>query len=345
MKSGGIVLNVLIGLTALLMVLPGISGALGPGQMSGRIPNSTPGVDDWYWTNPQTGDRGLWSTVYTFDDLDENEWTTGFAILDLNYRDFTIPDPFVYYVDYMTIPWVAITWNSLERIIYPFDDYGGSMNNQIMWSNSSQYQEGNNGVNPAGPTSMNAQYNLDCNDDDTTDFTFEIWYQLNVNPNAGTGSIDMNIRVTNHPHWMDHNNVQHEWALDGDSVRYMEFPFLFNPDIQNETNNDVQWKDTVWTDVDEEGSFQAANGADCIKVNEGANQIIMKSGNCGQSSSTWYVIKYDSGGQFSKFPSAYDNSEDIDDADVEIWYLANFSRVPIMQAGWVTANYYDLTSP
>lgn len=348
MKREGIILYGSICLTVLLAILPEFSGAVAPGQTWGRIPNSSPGIDVWYDTFPQSDSRGLWSTVYIFNDKDEDEWISGFTILDIRYRDFTVPDPYVYYVNYMTIPWVAITWDSLERVIYPFDDYGGSMDNKFRFSSAYEYKEGNEDADPENPTSMDAQDNLDCNDDETIDFTIEIWYQLNVDPVSGAGNIDMHIRVVNHPTWRDGNGILRDWCLEGDYVRYMEFPFLFNPDVDGQSNNDVQWWNSSdkWEDVDEERAFATTNGRDCIKVLEGDRNIIMKSVDCGQSYSTWYVIKYDSDGQFSQFPDAYLDSEDMDDEDVEVWYIANFTRDAILQPGFglISANYRNLTS-
>jgi len=312
-------MGVSIGLTALLMILPGFSGAVGPGATYGRIPNGSPG-DIWYKTNPQTGTRGLWSTVYTFDDMNTTSWTAGYTIMDLTYRDGSANPPasYVYYMNYMTFPWVAITWDDDGRTIYPFVDSSGSMTNQTRYCiDTNAYTDGNLNGNPAGPTNTHAQYNLDCNEDGTRDFTFEIEYILHVNAITKKGDIEMNIRETHHP-----NN----WILDGRDITFLEFAFLVNPDVDDAQGNEVKWvANGSWLDVDEEGTFTTTKGLDCIKVINGQKEIIMKSMDDGQSILAWYVIKYNSAGQFSQHPGIYEDDEDIDGGDVEVWYIAGYS--------------------
>jgi hypothetical protein len=333
----GVVMTTLIGLTALLVILPGFSVAVGPGAVYGRIPTVSPGGDMWYKTSPQTGTRGLWSTVYTFNDVNTTTWTTGYSMLDLNYRN-GIPNPpgnYVYYMNYMTFPWIAITWDDENRTIYPFVDSTGSMSNQTRYNaDSNVFTEGNLAP-PAQPsdTNMHAAYNLDCNNDGTRDFTFELEYVLSVNLGTQKGKVLMNIRETFHPP---------NWVLGDKTVTYLEYAFLVNPDVVNQTNEVKWWGNGFWPDVDEEGVFTTTNGLDCIKVSNGNYEIIMKSHNNGQSSLVWYVIKYDSAGQFSQYPSAYENNEDIDGGDVEVWYIAGYSIPGNAPADVTTMEIWDI---
>jgi hypothetical protein len=65
----------------------------------------------------------------------------------------------------------------------------------------------------------------------------------------------------------------------------------------------------------------------------------------GQRTGAWYVIKVDSGGQFSQYPDSYEDDENFVDADVEVWYIAGYSLPDDWPPtdGWTSANYHELT--
>jgi hypothetical protein len=323
----------------LILILPGPCGAVGPGQVWGRIPGN-PAIDDWYETNPQDNTRGMWSTVYTFNDEDKTNWTTAVTILDLNFRDFSQFVDYHYYVDYMTVPWIAITWDNLTRQIYRFVDSTGSPSYKFQY-NDYDYNEGNDGANPDRDvfTTVNANYNLDHDGDNGVDFNIEITYDLKVDANK-MGSIIMHIRVVTHP-----DDGATHWAHNGDKVQYIEFPFLFNPKIAGFSNNDVQYKNSgVWYDVDTEAVVTTSTWGQTINVFKNGRQVLMDSNNCQQSNMFWYVLKHDSDGQFSQYPGAYLNNENTDNEDVDIWYIANYTRNALLAIDQQQPNNWEITA-
>ena len=340
MKTG-MWLGLWAGTIAVIIIMPGIGGTTGHGQVWGRIPQGANG-DDWYGTYPQGDETGLWTCVNTFSDSQTNEWTCGFSIKDLQYRDFSNggePD-YKYYVKYMTIPWVAITWNSAGRILYPFDDSGSghTMNNHIQYSDE-DFSQGNLGQNPQLPTDMSAIYNLGIDQGTNVDFCFEIWYRLNVNSQTDEGDISMNIRVLQSPE---------NWAVDGDTVTYIEFPFVFNPDVFDDESNFVFDIYTQQGQVNQEaGPLDTDENLDpcpCAAVWDGdAREIYMQTLDCGQSLGEWYALASHNDGQFSQYPTAYDNDESLSNTDLELWYIAGYDIPFNPPQGWVTVNYYNIT--
>lgn len=338
--KAGLLLGISVGLLSLIVIMPGIINADGPGIVYGTIGYSE-NPDIWFRTTQGTG---LWSCVYSSADDQAGQWMRGMTITDLEFRDTHISPPkdeYNYYVKEMTIPWIKIDWANRGEVIYEFDDWGSTESNVTVYNNVYQFSEGNLDINPQTPTGITAQYVLDVNDDQSTDFRFDVWYDLHADGATYLGDITMKIAVMGFPVW---NNVN--YAIEGDHVDYIYFPFLFNSDVYYSASDTAYNRENDdWAQIDEEGEYSAPGGTPCASINNSDRSIIMTPGNDGQSSGYYYVLAYQAGGQYSLFPSDYDNDQGTVGTDIVLWYVAGFDIANNNPPNnWITVNFAGLRS-
>jgi hypothetical protein len=352
MKSTGVCLPIFasVSFICLLMIVPGPLALAGPGMVYGTIGHQAVDPDIWFKTTDNTG---LWSCVYTNPDKDTGDWMCGMTIKDIEFRDASdvpITDGYNYYVKEMTIPWIRMTWhegiqNPVSEI-YQFQDYNTSPSeDHVMYDNTWSYNEGNLDDDPNFGTDLTAQYVLDVDNDQQVDFRFDVWYSLDANGQAETGEITMRINMWQHPL---------NWIVDNQQLDYIEFPFIFNPDIYYGQNDNIYIPNGQnWDQLDDEdGPLPADDGIQSalirnINDNDGSRAIIMTpSSNQAPTSGDFWALHYQQSGEYSKYPTNYVEPEGINGVDTLVWYIAGYDIANNAPAAntWITVNFAYLVA-
>lgn len=298
----------------LLMAIPGagIVAAGTPGDVNGSE------TSDAYWrANPG------WCCVMEQDDVDEGEWWTGATFYQVYYRD-NINDGWNGFIKEMTIPWVGIQMQGGAMIRY---DHSQETSAYHLYFDGSSYTYHNYSQQQPW-TSLSIDYDLDFDGDSTNEWKFieRIEFQPPAQGQSGFFLIQFRVAVFPTIQWQG----QQVWGYNGTPVQTMDIPFIVDPDVYDNTQNQFYSGNVGnWNWENDEDSINAANNNIKI-VNELPNPDvdIEIAANPQQglvpASQTFFLLQFQ-GNEYASDPGDYDDDISLDNQDGLLWYVESYN--------------------